>query len=101
MDIGVFESSAIALCLGLVGTLVTFLQKLIGSKLKELYDINIKLIDRHNKSDETSSRRHEITVEKLGDLEQEISDLKGKISLLPGRINGGRFSGGANASGSG
>ena len=41
-----FEGSAIALCLGLVATMWTFLQKLLGSKLKELYDINIKLIDK-------------------------------------------------------
>ena len=94
MTISFLEGGAIALCLGLVLTLVTFLQRLVGNKLKELYEINVKVIDRHNKSDETSARRYELTVEKLGDLEQEISDLKGKISFLQGRMNGGRSSNG-------
>jgi|TARA_Y100000310_G_C20452290_1_gene701363 hypothetical protein len=96
MEISFFEGGALTLCLGLVLTLVTFLQRLVGNKLKELYEINVKVIDRHNKSDETSARRYELTVEKLGDLEQEISDLKGKISFLQGRINGGRSSNGSS-----
>lgn len=91
-----FEGSAIALCLGLVATMWTFLQKLLGSKLKELYDINIKLIDRHNKSDQASDRRHETILHNLGELEQEVSALKEKISFIQGRINGGsRFPGGS------
>ena len=61
-----------------------------------LISINVKVIDRHNRSDETSARRYELTVEKLGDLEQEISDLKGKISFLQGRMNGGRHQGNNN-----
>ena len=44
MDIGIFEGGAIAVCLGLVGTMWGFLQKLVSSKLREQYEIIVKLI---------------------------------------------------------
>ena len=50
------------------------------SKLREIEDMTIKLIDRWNRSDESRDRRHE-------DLSKEIAELSDKISYLSGKIN--------------
>ena len=87
MDIGLFEGSAIAVCLGLVGTMWGFLQKLVSSKLREQYEIIVKLIDRMNRSDDAADRRHNAMIEKTDDLEKAVVVLTDKISYLQGRIN--------------
>ena len=87
MDIGLFEGSAIAVCLGLVGTMGGFLQKLVSSKLREQYEIIVKLIDRMNRSDDAADRRHNAMIEKTDDLEKAVVVLTDKISYLQGRIN--------------
>jgi len=87
MDIGIFEGGAIAVCLGLVGTMWGFLQKLVSSKLREQYEIIVKLIDRMNRSDDAAERRHNAMIEKTDDLEKAVVVLTDKISYLQGRIN--------------
>ena len=87
MDIGIFEGGAIAVCLGLVGTMWGFLQKLVSSKLREQYEIIVKLIDRMNRSDDAAERRHNAMIDKTDELEKSVGLLSEKISFLQGRIN--------------
>ena len=51
------------------------------SKLQEIEDIVIKLIDRWNRSDEVRDRRHE-------DLIGELNDQSDDLNFLKGRANG-------------
>ena len=48
------------------------------SKLKEIEDIVIKLIDRWNRSDEMRDRRHDTTVQELNKITE---DLKYNVSI--------------------
>ena len=89
MDIGFFEGGAIALCLGLVGTMWGFLQKLVSSKLREQYEVIVKLIDRLNRLDDAAERRHNAMIEKTDELEKTDGTLSEKISFLQGRVNSG------------
>ena len=72
--------------IGLVGVLfagqMIFLQKTLMSKLEEIEGITIKLIDRWNRSDEKSERRHEKFID-------EMNQITDDINFLKGRINGG------------
>ena len=61
---------------------IMFLQKTLMSKLKEVEDITIQLINRWNKSDEKAERRHERSVIEM----KQITD---DLNFLKGRINGG------------
>jgi hypothetical protein len=74
--------------IGLVGLLfagqVVFLQKTLMSKLEEIEDITIKLIDRWNKSDERYERRHEKAINEMNDITDDLAFLKGRIN---GRTN--------------
>ena len=88
LSVEYYEGAAIACCLAMLGGMWMFLQRLISSKLKELYEITVKLIERHNQSDTHADRRHEQIVEKVDELEGQISQLREKVSLLQGRING-------------
>ena len=74
---------------GVIGVMVTlfagqmvFLQKTLMSKLSEIEDIVIKLIDRWNKSDDVRDRRHE-------DMIKEMNDITDDLNFVKGRINGG------------
>ena len=60
--------------------MIKFSQNSLMSKLREIEDMTIKLIDRWNRSDEARDRRHE-------DLMKEVADLSDKISYLSGKIN--------------
>ena len=60
-----------------------FLQKTLMSKLKEVEDITIQLINRWNKSDEKAERRHERSV-------IEMNQITDDLNFLKGRINGGQ-----------
>ena len=57
-----------------------FLQKTLTSKLAEIEDICIKLIDRWNRSDESRDRRHEDMVKELNDVSDELNILKGRMN---------------------
>ena len=88
LSVEYYEGGAIVVVLGMVGGMWVFLQKLITSKLKELYEILVKLIDRFNKADDSADRRHELLVEEIDQLKEQVSQLREKISFLQGRING-------------
>ena len=62
---------------------IMFLQKTLMSKLKEVEDITIQLINRWNKSDEKAERRHERSV-------IEMNQITDALNFLKGRINGGQ-----------
>ena len=61
--------------------MIQFLKTTLFSKLQEIEDISIKLIDRWNRSDEQRDRRHE-------DLIKEMNDISDDINFMKGRING-------------
>ena len=52
------------------------------SKLNEIENISIKLIDRWNKSDDVRDRRHESLI-------QEMNQITDDLNFVKGRINGG------------
>jgi len=75
---------------GIIGGLITFLQKVLYGQGKANYEIIVKLIDRFNKSDErfkqmedsmqeSAERRHEKLVEELNDLTDDMNFIKGRI----------------------
>ena len=75
---------------GVIGVMVMlfagqmmFLQKTLMSKLAEIEEMTIKLIDRWNKSDEVRDRRHE-------DILKGMNEITDDINFLKGRINGRR-----------
>ena len=72
--------------IGLVGVLfagqMVFLQKTLMTKLNEIEEITIKLIDRWNTSDDVRDRRHEALI-------QEMNDITDDLNFVKGRINGG------------
>lgn len=59
---------------------IMFLQKTLTSKLAEIEEICIKLIDRWNRSDETRDRRHEQLVQEMNDITDDINYLKGQAN---------------------
>jgi len=61
--------------------MIHFLRTTLISKLGEIEQICIKLIDRWNRSDEVRDRRHE-------QLLQEINDITDDLNFLKGRTNG-------------
>lgn len=75
------EYGAIGVMVILFGAQIMFLQRRLMSKLDEIEEISIKLIDRWNRSDETRDRRHE-------DLTQEMNEISDDLNFLKGRMNG-------------
>ena len=76
---------------GIIGGLITFLQKVLYGQGKSNYEIIVKLIDRFNKSDErfkamesrvteAAERRHEKLVDELNDLTDDMNFIKGRIN---------------------
>ena len=63
----------------LFGGQVMFLQKRLMTKLDDIEDICIKLIDRWNRSDETRDRRHEDMIKEMNDVTDDLNFLKGKV----------------------
>jgi|TARA_B100001245_G_C22793525_1_gene382702 hypothetical protein len=59
---------------------IMFLQKTLTSKLAEIEDICIKLIDRWNRSDEVRDRRHEQLLQEMNDITDDINFLKGRMN---------------------
>ena len=50
------------------------------SKLREVEEICIKLIDRWNRSDEVRDRRYEQMTEQINRITDDLNYLKGKIN---------------------
>jgi len=74
------EYGAIGVIVVLFIGMIHFLKSTLFSKLKEIEDINIKLIDRWNRSDEARDRRHEDLIKELNDVSDDLNYLKGKIN---------------------
>ena len=74
------EYGALGIIVLLFVGMIQFLKSQLVSKLKEIEDINIKLIDRWNRSDEIRDRRHEDLIKELNDVTDDINYLKGKIN---------------------
>ena len=74
------EYGAIGVIVLLFIGMIHFLKTTIFSKLQEIKDINIKLIDRWNRSDEIRDRRHEYIIKELNNVTDDINYLKGKIN---------------------
>ena len=75
--------------IGLVGFLfagqMIFLQKTLMSKLMEIEEITIKLIDRWNQTDDRADRRHEKILGQMNYLTDDVNFLKGRINGGGGR----------------
>ena len=72
---------------GVIGVMVmlfagqmVFLQKTLMTKLMEIEEITIKLIDRWNKSDDRAERRHEKQIGQMNYLTDDVNFLKGRIN---------------------
>ena len=76
---------------GIIGGLLTFLQKVLYNQGKANYEIIVKLIDRFNKSDSrleamsdqlstAADRRHEKIIDELNDLTDDINFVKGRLN---------------------
>jgi hypothetical protein len=74
------EYGAIGIIVVLFVGMIHFLKSTLFSKLKEIEDINIKLIDRWNRSDEARDRRHEDLIKELNDVSDDLNYLKGKLN---------------------
>ena len=77
--------------LAIVGGLITFLQKVLYNQGKALYDVIVKLIDRHNKADSrleamsdqltsAADRRHEKLVDTMNDMTDTLNYIKGRLN---------------------
>ena len=82
-DFNLAEWGIVGVVVALFAGQIMFLQKTLMSKLGEIENICIKLIDRWNRSDEGRDRRHE-------DIIKEINDISDDLNYLKGRINGGK-----------
>ena len=74
------EYGAIGVIVLLFIGMIHFLKSTLYSKLLEIEDISIKLIDRWNRSDEIRDRRHEDLLKELNAGTDDINYLKGKIN---------------------
>jgi len=59
--------------------MIQFLKSQLISKLGEIEEICIKLIDRWNRSDEVRDRRHEQLLQEMNDITDDLNFLKGRI----------------------
>ncbi len=73
------EYGAIGVVILLFIGMIQFLRTTLMSKLREIEDIVIKLIDRWNRSDEIRDRRHEDILQELNDVSDAINYLKGRM----------------------
>jgi len=79
--IGVYaEYGAIGIIIVVFVGQIYFLQKTLMSKLREVEDITIKLIDRWNRADEREDRRHEKIFEEMNNITDDLNFLKGRIN---------------------
>ena len=86
---------------GIMGMLVAmfaaqlaWLQKSFNKKLDDQYDIIVKLIDRHNKSDDAGDRRAEgltSSAERRHEaLDAEINDISDDLNFVKARVMNGK-----------
>ena len=80
-DFNLAEWGIVGVVVALFAGQIMFLQKTLMSKLNEVENICIKLIDRWNRSDEVRDRRHE-------QLLQEMNDVTDDLNFLKVRVNG-------------
>ena len=85
------DDKIILAIIGVIGGLITFLQKVLYGQGQRLESIIVKLIDRFNKSDsrleamadqltESADRRHEKLVDELNDMTDDLNYVKGKLN---------------------
>ena len=85
------DEKIIMAIVGIIGGLLTFLQKVLYNQGKANYEIIVKLIDRFNKSDNrleamadqlstAADRRHEKIIDELNDLTDDINFVKGRLN---------------------
>ena len=85
------DDKIILAIIGVIGGLITFLQKVLYARGQRLESIIVKLIDRFNKSDsrleamadqltEAADRRHEKLVDELNDMTDDLNYVKGKLN---------------------
>ena len=74
------EYGAIGVVIFLFAGQILFLQKTLMGKLKEIDDKVIALINRWNRSDETTARHREDIVKEMNDVSDGISSLKGRVN---------------------
>jgi|TARA_B100000131_G_scaffold317941_1_gene360856 hypothetical protein len=72
------EYGAIGVIITLFIGMIKFLQSSLTSKLSEVEEICIKLIDRWNRSDEIRDRRHEQLLEQVNRITDDLNYIKGK-----------------------
>jgi len=60
--------------------MIHFLRTTLMSKLNEIEEICIKLIDRWNRSDEQRDRRHEDLIKEMNDISDDINFMKGSFN---------------------
>lgn len=80
------EYGALGVIVLLFVGMIQFLRNTLMSKIIEVEEMVIKLIDRWNRSDEARDRRHE-------DIIKEINDISDDLNFIKGRINGGNTNG--------
>ena len=79
------EYGVIGVMVVLFASQMAFLQKTLMSKISEVEDITIKLIDRWNKSDDKADNRHEKVISEINDVTDQLNFLKGRINGVGGR----------------
>ena len=72
------EYGAIGVIITLFIGMIKFLQSSLTSKLSEVEEICIKLIDRWNRSEEIRDRRHEQLLEQVNRITDDLNYIKGK-----------------------
>jgi hypothetical protein len=64
----------------IVGTLLYYVTKKQSGEIEGVKSIIVKLIERHNRSDESADRRHEDMIKELNDISDDINFMKGRIN---------------------
>ena len=79
-DFNLAEWGIVGVVVALFAGQIMFLQKTLMSKLNEVENICIKLIDRWNRSDEVRDRRHEALLQEMNDVTDDLNFLKGRVN---------------------
>ena len=60
-------------------------QKGQSETMENMEGMTIKLIERWNRSDERSDRRHELMIKEMNDMSDVLMEIKGAVSRINGR----------------